>query len=115
MRLELTDPMPHGVEGLLACAVVGKDNAVCFVKVLHCHSTEPLLAGGVPHKQLDILPIDLKILDLEIDTHCSDVVSTEAIVRETLKETRLAYFGVPQCDKLDLHIELLRLAPGSAA
>jgi len=84
MRLELTDPMPHGVERLLACAVVGKDNAVCFVKVLHCHSTESLLAGGVPHKQLDILTINLKILYLEIDTHGGDIVPAKAIVGETL-------------------------------
>ena len=98
MGLELADPMPHGVEGLLTGAVVGKYHAVGFVKVLHGHCAEPLLAGGVPHKQLDILPIYLKILDLEIDTHRGDVVPAKAIVGETLQQTTLADLGIPEGD-----------------
>lgn len=114
VRLELTDPVTHAVEGLLAGAVVCEDHTVGLVEVLHGHGAEALLARGVPHQKLDVLPVNLHILYLEVNPYRGDVLWGVLIIREFLEEAALSHLGVSQGDELNLHIELLGFALGTS-
>jgi hypothetical protein len=85
MGIELSNPMAHGIERVLRGAIIGKDNAIGFVEVLHGHRTETLLTGCVPHQKFDILTIDFNILDLKIDANSCNVLCSEFIICEFLE------------------------------
>lgn len=106
MSVKLADPMLHALEALLAGAVVGENDAVGLVEVLHGHRAEALLAGCVPDNQLYVLAVELNELHLEVYPYRADVVGAEFVVGEALEEGGLAHLGVSQCDHLDLHIIL---------
>jgi hypothetical protein len=85
MGIELSYPVAHGIERVLRGAIVGKDNAIGFIEVLHGHSTETFLTGCVPHQKFDVLTINLNILDLKIDTNSGNVLCSEFIICEFLE------------------------------
>ena len=94
VRFELADPMPHRVERVLTRAIIREDNTIRLVKVLHRHCTETFLTSCVPHQKLDILSIDLKILDLKINAHGCDVITSETVIWKSLQQTTLANLGI---------------------
>lgn len=106
MSVKLTDPVLHTLEALLAGAIVGKNDAVGLVEVLHRHRAEALLACCVPYDQLYVLAVKLNELHLEVYPYRADVVGAEFVVGEALKERGLAHLGVSQSDHFDLHIIL---------
>jgi hypothetical protein len=69
MKFNLSHPVAYVIEGLLVCAVVGKDYAHCTLVVGLSDSAETLLPCCVPDLQFHILAIDLYGLDLEVNTY----------------------------------------------
>lgn len=55
--LDLRDPVPDGVEGLLVRHVVNKEDALCTSEIGGGDGAEALLPGGVPNLKLDSLGI----------------------------------------------------------
>lgn len=55
--LDLRDPVPDGIEGLLVCDIVNQKNALCASEIRGSDGAEALLTSRVPDLQLDSLGI----------------------------------------------------------
>ena len=106
--------MADAVESVFGGAIIGENDTISFIKVLHSHSSEAFLSSCVPHQQLDVLAIDLDILDFKINTHSRNVSWGKLIIRELLQKTTLTDCGVTQSDHLNFHVKLSLLARGGA-
>ena len=78
-----------------------------------CDGVEPLLAGGVPDLQLDLLAAQLDRLDLEVDPDRRDERVVEGVVREPEEDARLPHPGVADQEQLEQQVvALLRHSVG---
>lgn len=69
MLIDLLEPVLYVVKGLLVSAVIHQDDShrALIVGLRDC--AEALLAGRVPHLQLNPLIVYVDLFDLEIDTY----------------------------------------------
>ena len=77
--LDLLHPLPHILEGLPVGHVVHYNYAVGPSVITGRQRPEPLLPCCVPYLQLNILPIHLDRLNLEIDSNCIEEILVERV------------------------------------
>mmetsp|Transcript_15475 Transcript_15475/g.30563 ORF Transcript_15475/g.30563 Transcript_15475/m.30563 type:complete len:222 (+) Transcript_15475:36-701(+) len=89
--LDLPDPVPDVVEGLLVCNVVHKQYSHRSSVVSRGDGAEALLPRRVPDLQLELLALLLDGADLEVDADGGDEGRGERIIREAQQQTTLSH------------------------
>ena len=68
MSVNLLEPVGNIVKCLLFSAVVDENDTHSTLVICLGNRAETLLAGSIPHLELDALILDVDGLDLEVDT-----------------------------------------------
>lgn len=92
--LDLSDPVPDGLEGAAVRDVVDEEDALRSAKVGRGDGPEPFLAGCVPNLQLDPLAIDVDVLDLKVNPDGRDEGRAERVIGISQEEASLPDAGV---------------------
>ena len=104
MLLDLRDPVTNRLKRAAVRYVVNEENALGTAEVGSGDRPEALLSSGIPNLKLDFRPVNVDILDLEVNSDCRNERWTEGVVRITEQQTRLANPGVANHEKLDLDV-----------
>jgi len=99
--LNVPDPVLDIVKGLLVGDVVHQHNAHGSSVVGRGDGPEPLLAGGVPDLELDLLTVQLNRPDFEIYAYGGDEGGIEGILGEPEENARLPDSTVPDEQQLE--------------
>jgi len=81
--LNLGDPISDRFKGPSVGDIVDEENALGAAKVGRCDGPETLLPGCVPDLQLDASPVNINILNLEVNSNRCDERGGERVVRVT--------------------------------
>mmetsp|Transcript_29799 Transcript_29799/g.69516 ORF Transcript_29799/g.69516 Transcript_29799/m.69516 type:complete len:203 (-) Transcript_29799:147-755(-) len=100
-------PPADAFEGRLARHVVHEQDSHRAAVVRRRDGPKPLLPGGVPNLQLDLLVVEGDCADLEIDPDRRDERLREGVVRKASEDGALANTRVADEKKLDQEVVLL--------
>ena len=100
--LNFFEPFHKIHEGVLACHIIGEENAMRTTVEDTGDRLEGLLAGCVPDLQLDNLaPVYFQTERPEFDTDSDLMLNLELVVHDSLHEATLADTGISNNDQLE--------------
>jgi len=104
--LQLVEPVADLLEGGVVGDIEHDHDAVGAAIVAGGDGPEALLAGSIPHLELDVLLVDLHVVDLEVDADGGDEVCIKLVVHETRQQCALADTALADHQNLELVIRL---------
>ena len=78
--LNLPHPVPNAVEAAAVGHVVHQQDSLSTPEVRGRDGAKPFLACGVPNLQLDSLPVQLNVLNFEVNACDDDIIYTYLIL-----------------------------------
>jgi len=102
--LDLRDPITNRFKRSAVRYVVHQQNSLSTAEVGGGDGAETLLPRGIPDLQLDSFPIDLHVLDLEVNTDGGNESGREGVICVSKQQASFAHAGVSDHEQLTLHI-----------
>jgi len=99
--LNVSDPVPDVVEGLLIGDIVHEQDSHGTSVVGSSNGSEALLSSSIPNLQFYALALQVNGSDLEVNANGCDEAGRERVIRETQEQAAFANTTVSNEKKLD--------------